>query len=341
MQDGEYTVNGKNFVIEGAVFVFAGATAFSFRGFLPHTPEEDQAFRAVKGTDFVSRLQGILNIKGPNPVSDEDRSHIIRRAMLLREQIVRKTSGIYDAESGLVNVSRGMLSALLAVSEYRHGSRPLEFILDMSRLTEVSRFTPSCLPVDEQLDIHLDVKDFRKRLAFEQMMGDYIEKYARIAHENACKRRLEEAVQLQADDAELERLKSLPEMGDWQDLPEEFRGDYISQIYYIGVYLQGYDTSYGLRPILPGAPDAVTELYGPVLEELARLDHERWILDKKQDGWHQGPYDEEGKTLPEMLPYEELEEPTREQIRLRVRMIPQNLKEIGFELYRKTWGQAP
>ena len=337
MQDGEYTVGGKNYVIEGAVFVFAGATAFSFRGFLPHSPEEELAFRAVKGTDFVSRLQGILNIKGPNPVSDEDRSHIIRRAMLLREQIIRKTSGIYDGESGLVNISRGMLSALLAVSEYRHGSRSLEFILDMSRLTEVSRFTPSCLPVDEQLDIHLDVRDFRRRLSFEQMMGDYIERYARIAHENARERRLEEAVQLQADKEEIDRLKALPEMADWQDLPEKYRGEHISRIYCIGVYLQGYDTSYGLRPVLPGAPDAITELYGPVLEELASLDHERWIRDKKQDGWHPGPYDEEGKTCPEMVPYEELEETVREQIRLQVRMIPQNLKEIGFELYRKAY----
>ena len=60
-----------------------------------------------------------------------------------------------------------MLSALLSVSEYRHGSRSLEFILDMSRLTEVNRFTPACLPIDEQPDIHLDVTDFRKRLSYE------------------------------------------------------------------------------------------------------------------------------------------------------------------------------
>ena len=335
MQDGEYSVNGKNHVIKGAVFVFAGATAFSFRGFLPHDQEEELAFRAIKGTDFVSRLQGILNIKGPNPVSDGDRSHIIRRAMLMREQILRKTSGIYDADHGLVNISKGMLSALLSVSEYRHGSRSLEFILDMSRLTEVSRFTPSCLPVDEQLDIHLDVKDFRKRLAFEQMMGDYVEKYAQIAHDNMRVKRLEEA-ELQGGE-EADRVRAIPEMADWQELSEEYRGEYISQIYFIGVYLQGYDTSYGLRPVQTGAPDAVTELYGPVLEELAQLDHQRWIQDRKQEGWHQGPYDPEGKTRPEMVPYEELEEAVREQIRLRVRMLPQNLKEIGFELYRKAY----
>ena len=335
MQDGEYTVNGKICNIKGAVFVFAGGTASTFTKFLPSNEEETLRFRAVKGMDFVSRLEGILNIKGPNPVSPVDKSHVIRRAMLLREQIVRKVSGIYDADHGLVNISRGMLSALLSVSEYRHGSRSLEFILDMSRISEVTRFTPSCLPVDEQLDIHLDVEDFRKRLSFEQMMGDFIEKYAQNAHENLCVHRLEEAKQLQAGEDEIKALKQEADMQPWAELPEEYRNAYISQIYYLGVYMQGYDTSIGLRPILPGSADTIQELYGPILEELSMLDHKRWVQDKEQEGWRQGPLDLEMKTRPEMVPYDELEENVREQIRIRVRMIPQNLKEIGFELFKK------
>ncbi len=337
MQDGEYTLNGKSYKIRGAVFVFAGATAYSFHGFLPQTEEEKERFRAVKGTDFVSRLEGILNIKGPNPVARTDQSHIIRRAMLMREQIIRKASGVYDSDTGLVNISRGLLSALLSVSEYRHGSRSLEFILDMSRLSEVKRFTPSCLPVDEQLDIHLDVSDFRKRLSFEQMMGDYVDKYAQIAHENNCRRRSEEALSHPDGEEELLLLQKEPDMNPWETLPEKYRKEYLSQIYEIGIYLQGYDSSVGLRPILQGSADSITELYGPILEELSALDHQRWIRDKEKEGYHPGLPDPEMKTLPEMIPYEELEEPVREQIRLRVRQIPENLKGIGFELYRKSF----
>ena len=335
MQDGEYTLNGRSYQIKGAVFVFAGGTASTFNGFLPSTPEEEETFRKVKGPDFVSRLEGILNIKGPNPVSVSDQSHLIRRAMLMRSQIVHKVSSIYDPESGLVNISRNMLSALLSVSEYRHGSRSLEFILDMSRLTEVSRFTPSCLPIDEQLDIHLDVTDFRKRLSYEQMMGDYEEKYAMAAHENYCRRRLDEAEKFQMDKDQVQALKAEPEMAPWEELDASCRREYFSQIHYIGVQLQDYESTLGLRPVLPGSSDTITELYGPVLEELSEMEHRRWMLDREKEGWRSGPYDPDAKTMPEMVPYDELDETSRENIRLIVRAIPENLLAIGFELYRK------
>ena len=228
-----------------------------------------------------------------------------------------------------------MLSALLSVSEYRHGSRSLEFILDMSRLTEVNRFTPACLPIDEQLDIHLDVTDFRKRLSYEQMMGDYEERYAMAAHENYCKRRLEEAQKLQMDKDRIQALKAEPEMAPWEELDVFRRREYYSQIHYIGVQLQDYQSTLGLRPVLPGSSDSINELYGPILEELAEMEHRRWMMDREKEGWRLGPYDPDAKTMPEMVPYDELDETSRENIRLIVRAIPGNLLAIGFELYRK------
>ena len=337
MQDGEYSLNGKTYQVNGAVFAFAGATAESFYGFLPSNEEEDVVFRMVKGTDFVSRLKGILNIKGPNPASETDRSHMIRRAMLLREQIVRKISGIYDPEGGLVNISRGVLSALLSVSEYRHGARSLEFILDMSRLTNTSRFTSSCLPPAQQLDIHLDVEDFNRKLAFEQIIGDAVETYAAGAHERTCRKRIEEAARRGADQQEMEALQAEPDMCCWEDLEECFRNSYRSQLRYIGERLQDYRTSIGIRPILAGDADTIHELYGPVLEELAEMEHERWMRDKRRDGWRFGPKDSEMKTTPELVPYAELDEFTKEFIRLSVRDFPEHLNMIGYELYRKSF----
>ena len=337
MQDGEYSLNGKLYQVNGAVFAFAGATAESFNGFLPSDEEEDAAFRMVKGTDFVSRLKGILNIKGPNPSSETDRSHLIRRAMLLREQIIHKISGIYDPEGGLVNISRGVLSALLTVSEYRHGSRSLEFILDMSRLTETSRFTSSCLPPAQQLDIHLDVEDFNRKLAFEQIIGDAVETYAAGAHEKTCEKRLAEAQRLGADEKELAMLAAEPDMQPWDQLEEFYRNSYRSQLRFIGERLQDYYSVIGIRPIVEGDADTIHELYGPVLEELAEMEHERWMRDKRREGWRYGPLDREMKTSPELVPYEELEESTREFIRLSVRDFPTYLNMIGYELYRKSF----
>ena len=129
MQDGEYTLDGSPLPIPGAVFVFAGATASSFSEFLPQAPEDVHRFQAIKGPDFVSRLKGILDIKGPNPTCVTDKKHIIRRAMLLRSLILKNVKGICHPDTGRVDISRGLLCALLRVSEYRHGARSIEFIL--------------------------------------------------------------------------------------------------------------------------------------------------------------------------------------------------------------------
>ncbi|MCR5370567.1 MAG: AAA family ATPase [Clostridium sp.] len=337
MQDGEYTLDGRVWKTGAAVFVFAGATAYSFHCFLPHGGEEEEAFRAVKGPDFVSRLKGVLNVKGPNPSGDTDRSHIIRRAMLLRSQIILRFPGICQGEGKLVNISRGLLSALLTVSEYRHGSRSVEFILGMSRLSGISRFTPSCLPMDEQLDIHLNVRDFRRKLAFEQMMGDMVNRYAQIAHEAYRKGRLEEARREAGDAGIPASVFEEPEMADWNDLDEFYKEGHRSQLRYLGEKLQSYHLDIGLRPILEGAADTVTELYGPILEELAEIEHERWLRDKRADGWRPGPKNDDLRLSPEMVPYAELEPMTKEMIRRSVRNVPEYLKELGYELYWKAY----
>ena len=336
MQDGEYTVNGKHFQVNGAVFAFAGATASSFPEFIPTDEENIAAFKAVKGTDFASRLKGILNIKGPNPNTVTDRSHIIRRAILMRSQLTHKISRIYDEESGVVHISRALLAALLTVSEYRHGSRSLEFILDMSRLSEVSRFTSSCLPIAEQMDLHLDVDDFQNRLAFEQIIGDAVDTYASAAHKKRRQQRITELSQDDGTDPE-QLLAKEPDMAEWEKLDEADRNSYRSQLRYIGVRLQAYDSIIGIRPILGNDSDTIRDLYGPVLEMLAEMDHDRWMHDKLEDGWKHGILDFAMKTTPELVPYRELDEPVKEQIRLSVRNLPMYLSEIGYELYRKSF----
>ena len=95
--------------------------------------------------------------------------------------------------------------------------------------------------------------------------------------------------------------------------------------------------SIGLRPVLPNTADAISELYGPALEVLSEIEHERWMRDKMADGWRLGKYDRELKFNPELLPYEELDENTREYIRKSMRSVPMYLKEIGYELYTKSF----
>ena len=338
MQDGEYTMDGKLCSIPGAVFVFAGATASSFGEFLPGNKEEETEFQLIKGPDFVSRLKGILNIQGPNPTCVTDRRYMVRRALLFRNLIQSDVPGIFDEPGGRANISPGLLSSLLRVSEYRHGSRSIELLIGMSRLTGVKRYTPSCLPVDAQLDIHLDVKDFRAKLAFEQIMGGRMDQYAEIVHKSRQEKRREEAKLLGFTPEQLEQLESEPEMADYSELKETYKEDHRSQIRYLGEKLESYTMDVGLRPVLPDAADTVTELYGPILEQLSELEHERWVRDKKADGWRYGETrDPDMKLTPDLRTYAELDPLTKEDIRKQVREVPGYLREMGYELYRKTY----
>ena len=335
MQDGEFTLNGKRCEISAAVFVFAGATASSFSRFLPHTKEEQDAFTMVKGTDFVSRLKGILNIKGPNPTHVTDRIAVIRRGMLLRDLLLRKCPEI--CSEGQVNISRCLLSAMLSVSEYRHGTRSLEMILAMSQLSGLRRFLPASLPLDDQLNLHLKVKDFRQKLEFEQIMGDAVERYAEIEHEHTRVRMKEEAKLSLSSDEELQKFLARPEMAPWAELDESFREAHRSRLRYLGERLIGYDMTVGLRPALPGRTDTISELYGPTLETLSEIEHARWMRDKTADGWRPGKYDKELKLTPELVPYDKLDDETREMIRRSLRPVPGYLREIGYELYTKSY----
>lgn len=338
MQDAEYTLDGKTKKINGAVFIFAGATATSFFEFLPSEDSEAvRVFKNIKGPDFVSRLKGILNIKGPNPTVVTDRKYIIRRAMLLRSQIIMNAPCLFDKATGEIAISDPMLSALLRVSQFRHGSRSIEFLLGMSRLSGVKRYTPSCLPVEEQLDIHLDVRDFMSKLAFEQMMGDMVESYAKAVHENYRKKRLTDARRKGLTEEELQRMQSEENMADWEELQEVYKEDNRAQIRYLGERFEKYNVGIGIRPVIEHATDAIMDLYGPILEVLAEAEHERWMQNKKENGWVLGERDNELKHHPDMIPYQELDEMVKDYDRAAIRNIPSYLAEIGYELYRKKY----
>lgn len=337
MQDAEYTLDGVTKRIPGAVFIFAGATATSFGEFLPDKDADAvRTFKNIKGPDFVSRLKGILNIKGPNPIDITDRKYIIRRALLLRSQIQMNAKGLVNRETGEIAISDPLLSALLRVSQFRHGSRSIEFLLGMSRLTGVKKYTPSCLPIEEQLDIHLDVKDFMCKLSFEQMMGDVVEDYAKVVHENYRAKRLEDAKKKQFKPEEIERMMLEDNMADWDRLDEVYKEDNRAQIRYLGERFERQNVGIGIRPVVEGAMDTISDIYGPILEYLAEAEHERWMLNKLENGWVLGKRDNELKHHPDMIPYAELDEMTKDYDRAAIRNIPQYLAKINYELYRKT-----
>ncbi len=71
------------------------------------------------------------------------------------------------------------------------------------------------------------------------------------------------------------------------------------------------------------------------VERLARLDHERWMAEKRQAGWLRGPqHDPEARTHPRLAPYDQLPPAEQEKVRHLVRQIPDLLGRVGFRVHR-------
>lgn len=316
MQDGEFTIGGRLKKIPEAIFVFAGATASSFEEFLPQDKAAETEFKNIKGPDFVSRLKGFLDVKGPNPVKITDRSSLIRRALLLRTMLIQQAPSIYDPESGRIYISRSLLNTLLRVNEYKHGTRSIEFLLGMSRLSDVTIFNPSCLPMIDQMKIHVDIEDFMSKLTFELTMGRKVDQYSQLAH--ACHVIGQQSVA-------------------WEELPELYKKRYRNRIRRLGEFLLSDQAMVGLRPIKENATDRVDELYGPILEILASIQHDSWRKDKLAEGWTYGETDRELMLSSDMIPYEEVPEKIKELLRMDIRTLPEVLKQMGYELYRRSF----
>ncbi len=349
MQDGEYTLHGRTETIDAAVFVFAGGTADTYEQFLPDSGREE-SFRQRKGPDFVSRLKGTLNIMGPNPNRITDRRHLIRRALLLRDLIIRKFPDVYDQKSGTVNISPALLSSLLRVSEYRHGTRSLEFILAMSRLGGEKRFTPAYLPPLSQLNIHLDVQDFQNKIMFEQLIGDGMETFTRRLYENAMPlidyASLPDEAEEDSPEQKSEKKKSESKAGGkgpgWDLIGEINREYYRSIIRYLFEKLQDPHRSLGVRRMIPDAPDTVARPGKEDLETLSRWTHEAYVKTHLENGWcYDAHSDQELLRSKYLVSYDDLPETRKAGIRSSLADHARYIRSLGFELFHRPYDFAP
>lgn len=77
----------------------------------------------------------------------------------------------------------------------------------------------------------------------------------------------------------------------------------------------------------------VTALTDDEVERAAVLEHDRWMAFTRRRGYRHGPTrDDEARTHPDLVPWDDLDEPTRDKDRVRVRAIPQLLATVGLRL---------
>lgn len=189
MQDGEFHSAGHAFPFGRGIFVFAGSVAHTMSSFQEMVAAEP----AKKGRDFISRLLGHLDVKGPNPVRvgaepckpgeeakpEDDPAHLIRRAIMLRVAIERFHPQIVDG-SKTAAISPAIVRAFLRARRFLHGARSLEALVSQSRVG--STFEPADLPPEAVIRMQVD-RDFLEHLRQGQLGIPVIEALARECHQ--------------------------------------------------------------------------------------------------------------------------------------------------------------
>ncbi len=179
MQDGCFQEGQITHPIGQCVFIFAGGTSRSFETFGPPDPsknkksgtnetqkyrEEDAylKFKYAKGPDFMSRLDGFLNVSGPNrrvlPADrndGEDSCDIffpIRRAFIAR-------GGLRCKAHQHLSIDEGLLHAIVRAERYKHGSRSLSKVIEPLKNALPDTLRRSLIPPHGQLALHLENAD--------------------------------------------------------------------------------------------------------------------------------------------------------------------------------------
>ncbi len=329
MQDGKFRDGEALHPIGKAIFVFAGGTCHSFQAFA-HIDQAvgatdaalaaEQRFRAAKGPDFVSRLRGHVNILGPNPVDENDATHVVRRAMLLRSLIERKARHILDSR-GQARIDEGVLRALLRVPQYRHGARSMEAILDMSMLSGRRRFEQAALPPGEQMALHVDADVFTRLMLRDALLGAAREQLGEAVQEHY---RLTQKDIKPADD---------PSMLPWAELDEGLRESCRQQADSIEAKLRRIGCS--LRPVPASRKPASFTFSVDEIGIMAKMEHERWMTERRLAGWVYGKErDIERRISPWLVVWEELPDDVRQWDRNAVIAIPAVVAMARFEVYR-------
>ncbi len=348
MQDGAFQEGQVTHPIGKCVFVFAGGTSYDFANFSPREEARGAAgddvaveaetgltkfekFKLVKGPDFVSRLNGYLNVAGPNRrqkydadrrewVDDDDPRDLcfpIRRALLMRA-----TGGFVGAAEGdEMDIDSGLLAAFLEIGKYEHGARSLETIMGLTRDAGLPGIRRSALPPEDQLSLHVDYDEFMKlvdcdrpfKMSSEELAPAVHDDYRALCHKNGWAIRYD-----------------VP----FEKLPDDVKADNIAAAARIPRVL----ALAGLAVVSEDHPstlsgEEVLSIIEDKLELLADYEHDGFMEQKYRDGWSHGLVrDDEARKHPSLVQYANLSEQDKEKDRNSVRRYPDIVELAGYKI---------
>ncbi len=332
MQDGVFREGDSLHSIGKAIFVFAGGTSSTMKEFCGENLEDAEEYRrflldfkSAKGPDFSSRLRGYVDILGPNQTNKHsDQLFIIRRAILLRALLEKKAFHLIS-DKGEAQIDSGVLRALLKVPRYKHESRSMEAIVEMSLLTNAKKWEQSYLPSTEQLKLHVDEEAFLRHLMHDTFFSEKVESLAIAIHER---------------DREMNQhdLNVDPEfLKKWEDLTEDLKESVRAQARRIpdALLTVNYEVvSVKEKPTFAAFTE--TELH-----RLAAYEHSNWYSYQKKAGWKKAAVkDRLTKTDPALVNWNALPQANKYRVYQIVAIWPEILANANFIIERSKFMSA-
>jgi hypothetical protein len=353
MQDGRFQQGQITHTLGKSVFVFAGGTAETFEEFGPKKVSDknvERHFKLAKGPDFKSRLDGYLNVLGPNqrrlpaestpssspsatptPTPESNRSEErkedpddvffpVRRALIIRNILGCKK----DDER--LEIDAGVLTALLEVSDYEHGARSLSKILEpLSAVRKVSHapLRRSLLPAPNQLSPHVNSNEFHEICARDLSFKteEIVRKLAPAIHESWRTIARQQGWPFRYDDP----FDKLPLNVKRSNEAAARRIPEIIAL--VGVQVVSDSET---------AKDETEEVRKHLkrhLEGLAEEEHNGWMAHLKSEGWQDDEVrDDDNRRHNCLRPFNELREVDKEKDRDSIRHYPDFAREAGFKI---------
>ena len=129
-----------------------------------------------------------------------------------------------------------------------------------------------------------------------------------------------------------------PALRTWLELPDDLRESNRDQAAHVAVKLAAVGRT--LAPLTDW--EAAREPFPEAdVEVMSRLEHDRWMAERRKAGWRPGPRDVLARTTPYLVPWEQLAEEVRDKDRLFVRGLPRLLASVGLQAVKREGATAP
>jgi len=160
--------------------------------------------------------------------------------------------------------------------------------------------------------------------AFEVLDPLIIENMAGIFHDEYCKLSKEQNGSLQKNSI----------LVPFDKLDKDLKQSTSDSVIHIPSKLM--EIGYGVRIVKRGKKAEIPKFSDDEIEKMARVEHIRWVWEHRLRGWvyKEGQNDQKNKTSPYLVPYDKLTDKIKDYDRKFVKLIPQVLAKVGYEVYK-------